>query len=509
MAGTKIWAIKDSLSRVVGYAENPDKTEYRDVQIQYSDLTSALRYASNPEKTGNEKAYLVTALHCESDDPAEDMLSVQRRFGKTGGNVAYHAYQSFKPGEITPEQCHRIGVELAKRLWGDRFQVLVATHMNCHHLHNHFVINSVSYRDGKKYDCSMREYARFRAMSDELCRKYELSVVKNPGPKTSRGIYRAIQAGRETKYTMMREAVGKALRYAKTWDCFCHDLYDLGYEFEPNFDRKYSLIRRTGDVKWTRLYHLGYDLDYIGERIFENEMKGYLPYERRYAVIRMKNPTLLNDPFERTKIALDKVGLLFGVIALIIEICGGPDLLEEMAFGKAFEARPKEPLTPQMKEMKREFDLLNRQAALMRENHIRTFDDAYRFIERTESKMVELSAKRAAIYNRIRRADATDRFILKQAVYEISDEISVLRQQVRDTKNLLEKSGERVERLQNELDAIRRNLARTHDLSPQLAARWKKYLDDGYETPESLLRAYEVLDERREDSSRRNERDAR
>ena len=88
-------------------------------------------------------------------------------------------------------------------------------------------------------------------------------------------------------------------------------------------------------------------------------------------------------------------------------------------------------------------------------------------------------------------------------------EISVLRQQVRDTKNLLEKSGERVERLQNELDAIRRNLARTHDLSPQLAARWKKYFDDGYETPESLLRAYEVLDERREDSSRRNERDAR
>jgi hypothetical protein len=109
--------------------------------------------------------------------------------------------------------------------------------------------------------------------------------------------------------------------------------------------------------------------------------------------------------------------------------------------------------------------------------------------ERTQSKMVELSAKRAAIYNRIRRADATDRFILKQAVYEISDEISVLRQQVRDTKNLLEKSGERVERLQNELDAIRRNLARTHDLSPQLAVRWKKYLDDGYETPESLLRA--------------------
>ena len=149
MAVTKIWPIKDSLSRVVGYAENPDKTEYKDVRLRYSDLTSALRYAANPEKTGDEKLYLVTSLNC-SGNAADDMLSVQQHFGKTGGNVAYHAYQSFKPGEVTPELCHKIGVELAKTIWGDRFQVLVATHMNCHHLHNHFVINSVSFHRAHK-----------------------------------------------------------------------------------------------------------------------------------------------------------------------------------------------------------------------------------------------------------------------------------------------------------------------------------------------------------------------
>ena len=74
-----------------------------------------------------------------------------KRFGKTNGVVAFHAYQSFREGEVTPEQCHEIGVALARKVWGGRFQVLVATHMNTDNLHNHFVINSVSYVDGKKY----------------------------------------------------------------------------------------------------------------------------------------------------------------------------------------------------------------------------------------------------------------------------------------------------------------------------------------------------------------------
>ena len=86
-----------------------------------------------------------------------------------------HAYQSFKPGEVTPEQCHAIGVELARRVWGGRFQVLVATHMNTGCLHNHFVINAVSYVDGKKYEQRRSQYQDLRRISDQLCREYALS----------------------------------------------------------------------------------------------------------------------------------------------------------------------------------------------------------------------------------------------------------------------------------------------------------------------------------------------
>ena len=143
MAVTKIWAIKDSLQRVLDYAANPDKTEN-------DALAQTLHYAENDAKTKlNESARLVTGIHCRADHAWEDMRAVQERFGKTGGVMALHAYQSFREGEVAPEQCHNTGMALARKVWGKRFQVLVATHMNTDNLHNHFVINSVSYEDGK------------------------------------------------------------------------------------------------------------------------------------------------------------------------------------------------------------------------------------------------------------------------------------------------------------------------------------------------------------------------
>ena len=112
--------------------------------------------------------------------------AVQVRFGKTGGNVAYHAYQSFKTGEITPELCHRLGVELARQMWGDGYQVLVATHFNTGTYHNHFVVNSVGLWDGKKFDCNKRAYYRFRELSDKLCAEHCLTVIEKPQNRTPR-----------------------------------------------------------------------------------------------------------------------------------------------------------------------------------------------------------------------------------------------------------------------------------------------------------------------------------
>ena len=103
-------------------------------------------YAADKEKTldEGEQQYAVTGIGCRAESAAREMAAVQRRFGKAGNNVAYHAYQSFKTGEVTAEECHRIGVETARRLWGNDRQVLVATHFNTGTYHNHFVVNPVN-----------------------------------------------------------------------------------------------------------------------------------------------------------------------------------------------------------------------------------------------------------------------------------------------------------------------------------------------------------------------------
>ena len=162
MATTGFWPVRSSLGAVIAYADNPDKTtnpKYLD-----DDLAQVLRYAENDDKT--DQRLFVTGVHCTAEHAYEDMAAVQKRFGLKGRIVAYHGYQSFKPGEVTPEEAHRIGIETAKQMWGDRFQVLVTTHLNTGTIHNHMVVNAVSYRDGKKFQNHIRDHIHLREISD-------------------------------------------------------------------------------------------------------------------------------------------------------------------------------------------------------------------------------------------------------------------------------------------------------------------------------------------------------
>ena len=87
-------------------------------------------------------------MNCSEIDPAKDMLWTKDCYDKKDGILAFHAYQSFKEGEITADIAHKIGVELANEMWSD-YEVVVATHQNTNHIHNHFIINSVSFITGK------------------------------------------------------------------------------------------------------------------------------------------------------------------------------------------------------------------------------------------------------------------------------------------------------------------------------------------------------------------------
>ena len=150
MAVTKIWKIKTNLKKVIEYISDNEKTINEDYDNNiFKGLHDLVNYATNDLKT--EKKCYVTSINCDEDNPLDDMIYTKKRFNKCNGILAFHAYQSFKEKEVKPEIAHEIGIKLANEMWGDRFEVVVSTHLNTNNIHNHFVINSVSFIDGKKY----------------------------------------------------------------------------------------------------------------------------------------------------------------------------------------------------------------------------------------------------------------------------------------------------------------------------------------------------------------------
>ena len=137
MAVTKIWNIKGRAESPLEYITNPEKTLREFTESEKQALADVIAYAANEDKT--EQFFYTTGINCSVEFARDQFNATKLRFGKTGGNVAYHAYQSFREGEVTPDEAHAIGVQLARELWGDRFQMVVATHVNTKCTHNHIV----------------------------------------------------------------------------------------------------------------------------------------------------------------------------------------------------------------------------------------------------------------------------------------------------------------------------------------------------------------------------------
>ena len=176
MAVTSIWPIKGRVDKVINYARNPEKTHDKEKLSELHEIEGVVEYAADEMKT--EKRAYVTCLNLHSEETAaQEFMETKRLMHNEGGRSCYHGYQSFKADEVDADTAHSIGVALARELWGDRFQVVIATHCNTGHYHNHFVINSVSDVDGKKFYNSPADYRRMREVSDRLCREAKISVM--------------------------------------------------------------------------------------------------------------------------------------------------------------------------------------------------------------------------------------------------------------------------------------------------------------------------------------------
>lgn len=290
MAVTSLWRVKGQIGKVVNYAADPEKTEKPAFEEQ--EIAAVIDYAMRQEKTAvlkNEREEIlqqfVSGINCHPNTAVSEMIAVRRRFGKEGGTTAYHGYQSFAPGEATPEIAHEIAIKLADRLWGDRYQVVVSTHLDkANHLHSHFVLNTVSFVDGKKFHRTAQDYRDMQTASDELCREYGLSVVKQPEGKSKN--YSEWQAEKENKFTCrgsIRADIDRAILASTTERDFIRVMTEMGYEFKTRTKDgqplKYPALKPPGAKGYFRFHKLGvgYGLDEVKDRILQNIYK-QLPF---------------------------------------------------------------------------------------------------------------------------------------------------------------------------------------------------------------------------------------
>ena len=270
MAYTSVIPVR-RLDRAVKYVMNKEKTTAVSLQ-------DALDYAANRDKT--EQSCFESSYACTLETAFADMRQTKEGWHKSGGVQGYHLVQSFAAGEVTPELAHQIAKELAARVLGGRYEYVIGTHLNTGHIHSHIVWNSVGCVDGKKYRSNYKNYVtEIRAVSDELCRKYKLSVIDTENSNHVAKPYAewlAEKNGQPTWRTAIRQDVDEAIQQSLTWRQFLNALERKGYEVRMG--RKYPVLRPPGKERFVRFKTLGkrYTPEAIQTRILYPQ--SYHPY---------------------------------------------------------------------------------------------------------------------------------------------------------------------------------------------------------------------------------------
>ena len=174
--------------------------------------------------------------------------------------------QSFAVGETTPEEAHKIGMELAQAVLGGKYEFVLTTHVDKNHLHNHLIFNAVSFTDYKKYHSNKQSYHYIRRTSDRLCKEHGLSVVV-PGKDKGKSYaeYTAEKQGTSYK-AKLKIAIDALIPQVKDFEELIKRLQEMGYEIKTG---KYISCRAPGQERFTRLKTLGaaYSEEAIKERI--------------------------------------------------------------------------------------------------------------------------------------------------------------------------------------------------------------------------------------------------
>lgn len=426
MAVTCMWRVRKRLDTVIDYVRNPEKTISEEVVKEIypdDDLESVLKYAANEEKT--EKMMYVGGVNVNPGIAYEEMTTVKRQFDKTDGILAWHGYMSFKPGEVTAAKAHEIGMEFAKKMWSD-YQVVVATHCNTGVYHCHFVVNSVSYKTGKRIH-DETSWFRFRHAADEICRAHGLSTVEKSGhgrmPEPGRG------HGRSIRYALIRQAVDAAIAGSTNLEDFKRSLRKMGYHCNLSPSRKYWSVTPAGEGRAAlRLYRLGdeYTNTAIRERLLENQKRTVQVGEAKEQnrafslfILRLKKYTGKKDWL---------VGLYWHYRYLLGNVQKNP---KQSVY-----------LPHRLKEDVARLKEISEEAKFLSENKIETLSELRELMEKYEAEIADFEEYRKKLRNEFRRKDSgSRREEIRGEIFEASAALEKSRKALKQCKSIEARSA--------------------------------------------------------------------
>lgn len=393
MAVIKIWDVKDSLRRLIAYITKPNKTKNEN----YMDDQNAM-------------PYFISGINCDNDTAYEEMLSTKRQYQKTGGILAFHAVQSFKPGEITCELAHQLGIEYAKGMWGDRFEIIVATHADHEHIHNHFAINSVSFKDGKRYYDNKANYKTMQELNDIICEKHCLSIIKQK--KHIRQPYAAWKAEKQnkpSKRALICCDIEYAITNALTYSQFMHHLKEMGYLIKTNV--KHIAVCPPGSNKFFRLCNLTKD-----QRYTENVIKERILKNRTVSSRRKSKPIKIKGKVTHAR-------RITGIKALYINY--------QYRMGVIPKNIPNRKVHFYFKQDLIYLEKITQEVTLMNKKKIHTMTDLETCMLQAKNTMSEQMRERTKSYNKLRRCiDPIQIEYIKKDITNLSDNIRKLRKEV-------------------------------------------------------------------------------
>lgn len=429
MAVTKIKRIRGNPGDPLSYIGNPEKTRNRDFsEADRQALADIIAYAADEKKM--EKQYFTTGINCDVENAREQFNITKLSFNKTGGIVCGHCMQSFDGYEVTPEEAHEIGVQMSKELWGDRFQIVVATHLNTNNVHNHIVFNSVSFVDGKRFHFCTEETMRIRAVSDRICRERNLSVIEHPeGKRVPYSLYKMEKAGMPTRYNVARQALDEAISVSANMEEFKSELKKRGYLYQFNPRRKYWTVTPPGWTKAIRTDRLGdqYTREMIQQRVFSNDIGVRMQ--------RMRNECRSSNHYD-LKRWIDKIMGRSGLEKLYLRYC------YELGYLPKYRQNPVR-LHAVLKEELLKCDLYSEEAKFLARYNISTEEDLEKKMKSLMEDYSSISAQRSELRQKLRRKiPVEEEAQCREKVRELTAELKDTRKELKLCRDIRERSGQ-------------------------------------------------------------------